>query len=279
MKKIYSIIIGFALISNIQAQIKMPALSPFQSIKQDFGMGQIELKYSRPSVRERKIFGDVVPFSKIWRTGANAASQIRFSDPVEINDNKLDSGNYAIYIIPEKDTWEVIFNKGTSNWGTDGYKTAEDVLRLKINTNQLKKSIETFSISFENMKPTSCDLIIGWEKTAVTLQLKTDVKPKLKKLIEAGMLEEKKPYYQAAQYYNEYEVDLPKAIENIDKAIEINPKAYWMYYYKAKIQLKSGDLTGALVSSQKSMEIATQEDNSDYVKLNKELQKSIKTYR
>lgn len=258
------------------AQVKMPALSPTQTIKQDIGVGIIELKYARPSARDRKVFGNVVPYNTLWRTGANAATLIKFSDKVTINNHVLDTGSYAIYTIPGKENWQIIFNKGISNWGTDGYKETEDVLRITVPVHKLKKAVETFTIAFENMKPSACELHLIWEKTDVSFSVTIDVKEKLKAQIEAGMNSDKKPYYQAAQFYNEYETDLPKALMYVDKAIEANQTAYWMMLYKAKIQEKMGDFNGALISSQQSMEAAKKADNPDYIKSNTDFQKGIK---
>lgn len=276
MKKTILFLLIHLSFSMSFAQVKMPALSPVQTIKQDIGVGFIELKYARPSARDRKVFGNVVPYNTMWRTGANAATLIKFTDKVTINDKILDTGSYALYTIPGKENWEIIFNKGVSNWGNDGYKETEDVLRITVPVNKLKKAVETFTIAFENMKPSACDIHLIWEKTDVSFSVTMDVKEKLKAQIEAGMNADKKPYYQAAQFYNEYEIDLPKALTNVDKAIESNPTAYWMMLYKAKIQEKMGDFKGALITSQQSMEAAKKADNPDYIKSNTDFQKGVK---
>ena len=276
MKKTILFLLIHLSFSMSFAQVKMPALSPVQTIKQDIGVGFIELKYARPSARDRKVFGNVVPYNTMWRTGANAATLIKFTDKVTINDKVLDTGSYAVYTIPGKENWEIIFNKGVSNWGTDGYKETEDVLRITVPTHKLKKAVETFTIAFENMKPSACDIHLVWEKTDVSFSITIDVKEKLKAQIEAGMKADKKPYYQAAQFYNEYEIDLPNALTNVDKAIEANPTAYWMMLYKAKIQEKMGDFKGALISSQQSMEAAQKADSPDYIKSNTDFQQKLK---
>ena len=276
MKKTILFLLIHLSFSMSFAQVKMPALSPVQTIKQDIGVGFIELKYARPSARDRKVFGNVVPYNTMWRTGANAATLIKFTDKVTINGNLLDTGSYAIYTIPGKENWEIIFNKGVSNWGTDGYKETEDVLRITVPVHKLKKAVETFTIAFENMKPSACDIHLIWEKTDVSFSVTMDVKEKLKAQIEAGLNADKKPYYQAAQFYNEYETDLPKALMYVDKAIEANATAYWIMLYKAKIQEKMGDFKGALITSQQSMEAAQKADNPDYVKSNKDFQKAVR---
>lgn len=265
---------GFALASS--AQVKMPAPSPTQTVKQDFGIGNITLTYSRPSAKGRKIYGDLVPYNKVWRTGANAATRIVFSDPVEIDGKKIDTGTYVLYTIPDVNSWEIILNKGLTNWGSDGYKESEDVVRFKVVPSKNKNKIETFTMEFTNVTPTNCALEIKWEKTAVVIPIAANFRDKVKAQIEAAMQTDKKPYWQAAQFYNEYDNNMPMALENVTKAIGENDKAFWMWIYKAKIQKAMGDKEGAMASSQKSLELATEAKNDDYVKMNKDLQKSLK---
>jgi Protein of unknown function (DUF2911) len=277
MKKIFLSAIalgGFALLSS--AQVKMPAPSPTQTVKQDFAIGTIELTYSRPTAKGRKIFGDLVPYNKLWRTGANAATKIVFSDAVEIGGKKLDSGTYVLYTIPGADSWEVIINKGLKNWGIDGYKETEDVVRFNVSPWKMKNNLESFTMEFSDVKPETVSLDIKWEKTAVSIPIVANFKDKVRAQIEAAMKTDKKPYWAAAQFYNEYDKNLPLALENATKAIEGNKEAFWMWIYKAKIQKEMGDKAGAMESSKKSMELAEAAKNDDYVKMNKDLQKSLK---
>ncbi len=267
-------IAGFAMLTN--AQVKMPAPSPTQTVKQEFGIGTVELTYSRPAAKGRKIFGDLVPYNKLWRTGANAATKIVFSEPVEIGGKKLDSGTYVLYTIPGIDTWVVIINKGLKNWGIDGYKESEDVIRFNIEPVKNKKKAESFTMEFNDVKATSCSLDIKWEKTLVSIPLVADFLDKVRGQIEAAMKTDKKPYWQAAQFYNEYDKNLALALENTTKAIEGNKEAFWMWIYKAKIQKEMGDKAGAMESSKKSLELATAAKNDDYVKMNKDFQKTLK---
>ena len=278
MKKILitTIFVATQYMMNATAQMKMPQPSSTQTINQDFGMGSIELTYSRPNTKGRKVFGELVPNGKMWRLGANAATKVVFSNPVEIDGKKLDSGTYVIYAIPNEENWEIIFNKGLKNWGIDGYKESEDVIRFKVEPMKMKTPLETFTMQFANIKPESCELHIMWEKTAVSIPITTNIKEKLKTQLDAAMLTEKKPYWQAAQFYNEYDKNLPKALEAITKATEANPKAFWMFLYKAKIQKEMGDNAGALASSTTSMALAEEAKNDDYVKMNKDLQKALK---
>jgi len=258
------------------AQVKMPAPSPTQTVKQDFGIGTIELIYSRPSIKGRKIFGDLVPLNKLWRTGANAATRIVFSEPVEIGGKKIDSGTYVLYTIPGIDTWDIILNKGLDNWGIDGYKESEDVVRFKADADRMKNKLETFTIDFTDITPEICSMNIKWEKTSVSIPIVANFKDKVRAQIEAAMKTDKKPYWQAAQFYNEYDKNLPLALENATKAIEENKEAFWIWIYKAKIQKDMGDKAGAMASSKRSMELAAAAKNDDYVKMNKDLQKTLK---
>ncbi|MES2429319.1 MAG: DUF2911 domain-containing protein [Bacteroidota bacterium] len=258
------------------AQVKMPAPSPTQTIKQDFGTSNIELVYSRPSVKGRKIFGDLVPYGKPWRTGANAATKIIFSEPVEIAGKKVDTGTYVLYTIPDKDNWEIIINKGITNWGVDGYKEDQDVARFTVKTTKVKPEVETFTIQFANVKGQSCELQIMWDKTSVAIPITVNINDKVRAQIEAAMLTEKKPYWQAAQFYREYDNDLAKALDNVNKAAVENPKAFWILLYKARILKEMGNLDEAKVASDASIALAKDAKNDDYVKLNEDFQKEMK---
>ena len=266
--------ISASLFTN--AQLKMPAPSSGQTINQDFALGNIVLQYSRPSVKGRKIFGDLVPYNKLWRTGANTATTIKFTDPVEIQGKKVDTGTYALYTIPGEDKWEVIFNRGISNWGTNGYKETEDVFRFSIPVMNMKNTVETFTMQFANIQPESCDLQIMWDKTVAIIPIKALIRNRMHADIDKAMMTDKKPYWNAAQFYYEYDKDNAKALESIKGAVAANPKAYWMWLYKAKIEKEMGDKTAAMASSKKSMELARAEKNDDYVKMNEDLQKKLK---
>ena len=276
MKKL---LFAFSLLcaANIaSAQLKMPAPSPTQIIKQDFALGSIELTYSRPSIKGRKIFGDLVPYNAVWRTGANAATIIKFNEPVEMGGKKIDTGSYALYSIPNDGSWEIILNKGITNWGSDGYKQTDDVVRFKVNTMKMKEAAETFTMQFANIKPESCELHIMWDKTAVAIPITALIKDRMRASLEKAMMGEKKPYWNAAQFYNEYDKNSTKALESINGAVAQNPKAFYMWLYKAKIEKEMGDKKAAMASSKKSLELAREAKNEDYVKMNEDLMKKLK---
>ena len=276
MKQIILAVSLFTAGTFAQAQVKMPAPSPTQTIKQDFALGTIELTYSRPSAKGRDIIGDLVPYNKVWRTGANNATIIKFTDPVEINGKRIDTGSYALYTIPAESAWEVILNKGTSNWGSSGYKESDDVIRFSVPSMKMKNKVETFTMQFADIKPESCELQLMWEKTVVAVPIKAVIKDRIRAQVEKGMASEKKPYFAAAQFYREYDMNDKKALEAISGAVKDNPKAYWMWIYKAKIEKDLGDKAAAKASSEKSLELAKAEKNDDYVKMNEEFLKKLK---
>jgi len=278
MKKLLTVftVIACLFFSDATAQVKFPSPSPTQTIKQDFGMGSIELTYSRPSAKGRRVFGDLVPYGKLWRTGANAATKLVFSNPVEIGGKKLDTGTYVLYTIPGEETWEVIINKGLKNSGVVGYKEAEDVVRFTVPAIKTNTKTETFTMQFANIKPESCELQLMWEKKAIAIPITTNIIDKLKAQIEAAMLTDKKPYWLAAQFYFEYDKNLSRALENITKATEENPKAFYMFLYKARIQKEMGNNAGARESSKISLSLAKEAKNEDYVRMNEQLQKELK---
>jgi tetratricopeptide (TPR) repeat protein len=276
MKKLLAIALFGILGGNSFAQIKFPQPSPFQTITQDFGMGKIELSYYRPSAKGRKVMGDLVPYDKMWRTGANGSTLIKFTEPVEIMGNKLDTGTYALYTVPGKKTWEIILNKGNKNWGLDGYKSEEDVARFQITPNKSKQMTETFSFQFSNMKAESCTLLMSWENTEIAIPINASFRDKLRSQLEEALKNaEKKPYWQAAQFYNEYDKNYGKALEYAGKALEINGKAYWIALYKAKIEKEMGMKAEALASARKAKDLAKEGENDDYVKMAEELIKEL----
>lgn len=277
MKKILFALFATALLTTTEAQVKMPAPSPTQMIKQAFALGSIELTYSRPITKGRKIMGDLVPYNKVWRTGANAATIIRFTDAVEIMGKKIDTGSYALYTIPGEDTWQVILNKGITNWGSDGYTESDDVARFTVKRLKAPASTESFTMQFASVLPSTCQLQMMWEKTMISLPISaynfnTRIRMDLENALRTA---EKKPYWQAAQFYHEYDVDNAKALENINLSLKDNPNAFYMWLYKAKIEKDMGDKVAAKASAMKSLELSTAAKNDDYIKMNKDLLKKL----
>lgn len=266
---------GALVMTNAQ-QLKTPQPSSTQTVKQEFGLGSIELSYSRPNMKGRKIFGDLVPFDKVWRTGANNATTLTFTDEVTIGGTKVPAGKYGLLTIPSASEWTVIISKQTDVTSPSAYKQEMDVVRVKTKPMTLPFSFETFGISFENIKDNSCELMMAWDKTVVALPITADVDGKVMKQIETIMKSDSRPYFAAASYYANNGKDLNQAIVWYDKAIEQNPKAFWVYYQKANTLAKLGKKSEAMAASTKSMELAKEAKNDDYVALNEKLQKDLK---
>lgn len=267
--------IGVFAMASAQ-QLKTPQPSTTQTVKQDFGLGNIELSYSRPNMKGRKIFGDLVPFGKVWRTGANGATTLTFTDEVIIGGTKIPAGKYGLLSIPDAKEWTLIISKQTDVTSPAAYKQDMDVVRVKVKPMELPWSFETFGMSFENIKDNSCELMIAWDKTLVALPITTNVDGKVMAQIEAAMKTDKAPYFAAAAYYLENGKDLNQAVAWFDKAIEQNPKAFWVYFQKAKALAKLGKKAEAIAVSNKSIELAKEAKNDDYVALNEKLQKDLK---
>ncbi len=256
--------------------LKMPSPSTTQSIKQEFALTSVELSYSRPNMKGRKIFGDLVPYNAVWRTGANSATTISFADEVIIGDKKVPAGKYGLLTIPGASEWTIIITKQLDVTSPAAYKADQDVVRVKAAVAALPFSMETFTMTFDNVRSGSMDLWIGWEKTSVVLPIKMEVEAKVMAQIDDAMNKDNKPYYQSAMYYMETGKDLNKANMWFDKAIEQNPTAFWIYYNKANCLAKMGKKSEAIATSNKSIELATAAKNDDYVALNKKLQASLK---
>jgi len=256
-------------------QIKTPQPSPTQTIRQDFGIGNVELSYSRPGMKGRKIFGDLVPFNKIWRTGANQATTLTFSDSVKIGNTKLGPGKYGLLSIPDKDQWTLIISKQTDVTNPTAYRQDMDLVRVTAKTSQLKDNVETFTMQFANVKPTAAELQIMWETTQVSLPIVTDYDRKVVADIDKA-LQDNRPYYQAALYYMESGRDLNQAISWFDRALEQNPTAYWIYHQKANALAMLGKKDAARATAQRSMDLAREQKNDDYVKLNEKLIEKLK---
>jgi hypothetical protein len=278
MKKMLCVIVFIASILCVNAQINFPQPSSTQTIIQDFGLGKITLIYSRPSIKNRTVFAkgsELAPLGKLWRTGANAATKLHFTDFVTMGNKDLDSGTYVLYTIPGAKEWTIIINKGINNWGSDGYKETDDIVRFTVPSYAMSEPVETFTLQFANIKPESCELHLMWGKTAVVIPVITKIKDRLRTQIEAALQGDKKPYFQAANFYYEWDKNYSKALENADAAVKQNPDAFYMYLLKAKIEKAAGDKTSAKTSAQKCIELATKANNAEYVKQATELIKIL----
>lgn len=258
MKKCIISLMTAALFSTAMyaQEFKMPSPSTFTSINQQFSISTIEIEYSRPSMKGRKVFGDMIPYGKLWRTGANANTKITFGEDVMIEGKHLPAGKYSIYTIPNKGSWEIIFNKGLENWGNSGYNEAEDAIRVQVKPMKAKSPIETFSIDVNNITNNAATISLSWENTIVPIKVVANNHDKIVAYLDKELKGEKPPYQQAANYYLEQNYKLDQALIYADKAIEANQNAFWLQWLKAKILNKLGRKTEAIAAASLAVQMA-----------------------
>lgn len=273
MKKINLLCLLLLLLTVTEstAQLNIPPPSPYQKIEQQFATSMIKIDYSRPGVKGRKIFGELVPFDKVWRTGANGATTIYFGEEVQIDGKTVAKGKYGILTIPGKKMWTIIISKDTTVTSPSEYNQENDVVRVVCKPSNLSMNVETFTIEMENVKPEECEIEIMWEKTLVKFTVKADIDKKIMAQIDESMKSDKKPYYQAARYYYENDKDQNSALEWAKEAVKANPNAFWVLHLQAKIELKLKKYDDAIATATSSKEKAQESSNSDYVKLNEKL--------
>lgn len=256
------------------AQIEIPAPSPLAKFSQKVGLTEVTIEYSRPSMKGRKIYGDLVPFDKLWRTGANMATKITFADDVKIAGEDLKGGTYALFTIPGKDEWTVIFNKNVNQGGTGNYQESDDALRVKVKPVLMDATVETFLINLENIKPSSATLELVWESTVVPIPLSVEIDEKIMAAIDQAMRPNPNNYYAAAVYYHQSGKDLDQALEWINECIKIheanNRNVFWIYRQKSLIQADMKAYKEAIETAKTSLAKAKEAGNDDYVKMNNE---------
>ncbi|MBU6453248.1 MAG: DUF2911 domain-containing protein [Cyanobacteria bacterium REEB67] len=257
-------------------KVEFPAASPACSIKQHVGLTDISIDYSRPSVKGRQIFGDVVPYDKVWRTGANQATKLVFSTPVKLNGTEIPAGTYALMTIPGKDQWTIIINKGSEQWGAYKYDQKADVARFKVTPVQIDRPIDTFTIEFNEIRDDSSLINLAWDKTVVPIKLEVSYVDKLLSEIKDVMASDakEKPYFQSALFYFNHGQDLEQAKKWVDAAL-VERDAFYIAYLKAQILAKLGDKPGALAASKHSTELAEKANDPAYVRLNQVLQSGL----
>jgi hypothetical protein len=273
MKKI---LIAFAFILTpllIEAQLKTPQASPKATVFQTVGLTDVEIVYCRPAARGRAVFGNLVPFGKIWRTGANENTVISFSDDVVIDGKTLPKGKYSLYTIPKIESWEIIFYSTINNWGNpETWNEANVVLRTTVKEEALSKSVESFTIGINNLTPDSATLDLAWENSHVSMKFTVPTQKEALANIEKVLAgPTSADYFSAAQYMYQSNADNAKAKTYMDKAMELSTdKPYWYTRLKSLIQARGGDIKGAIETANLSLAAAEAAKNQDYVKMNRE---------
>jgi hypothetical protein len=250
-----------------EKKIEFPSASQHSVVKQRVGLTDIEVDYSRPNKNGREIFGGLVPFGKLWRTGANAVTKIKFSHPVALGDKEIPAGEYALFTIPTANEWTIIVSKDAKVQSAADYKQENDVARMTATPESLPMTIETFTIALNDVKGASATLDFLWDKTRVPVKLTTEdveqVSKQLDAAVSAGTPLDPRTAYQAAAFYYDNNKDMNQAAKWIDQALEKNPDAYFMHYKKAQIQAKLGNKKEATASAQKAIDILKKDKAPD----------------
>ncbi len=272
------ILLAFAAIGLIPEsanaqKLQTPAPSPKATLTQAVGVMEVSVSYSRPGVKGREIFGGLVPYGELWRTGANASTTLKFTDDVTLNGNAVPAGEYALFTVPGKNEWEIVLSRNVA-WGVNEYKKEGDVARFKVKSRALTEPVERFTITIANITDNSADIVLEWDRTAVSFKMETDTEGRVMKQIDEIMqnppADDAGVYGSAARYYFDNGKDLKKALVWIDKSLEIKGDAYWNVRLKSQIQAAMGDYSAAVVTAQESMKQAEADGNQQYVKFNRD---------
>ncbi|MDB3914058.1 DUF2911 domain-containing protein [Flavobacteriaceae bacterium] len=253
-------------------KITTPQPSPKATVEQRVGLTDISIEYSRPGVRGRTIFGDLVPFGKTWRTGANSNTKVTFSSDVSIDGQTLNAGSYGLYTVPNENSWEVMFYSESDNSGVPrDWDDTKVVAKTSVEVYSMPMNVETFTITFDDVSGTSATLGILWEKTYVGIKLEVPTDKLVSETIDAVMAAspEAGDYYNAAIYYRQQDLDIKKANEWMEKAMSLTEKpAFWQLRQQSLIYAKMGETEKAIAVAEKSLELSKAAGNEAYVKMN-----------
>ena len=258
------------------SQINTPRVSPASEVEQMVGLTQIEIEYSRPSMRGREVFGNLVPFGKVWRTGADNSTKISFDTDVIISGKTIQSGTYSIFSIPNKESWEIILYSDVELWGVPrDWSENKIVFSSMFDVKKLKKSntVETFTISFNDLTNNDVNMSISWENTSVDIKIEVPTRSMVESDINKVLSDNPKSsdYYAAAVFYRQENINLDKALEWMNKAIEMNESPrFWQYRQQSLIMAANDKFADAVDAATKSLNLAIEADNQDYIKMNRE---------
>jgi hypothetical protein len=273
MKKIIFILAMMIANYAIEAQVKTPQASPKSTLTQVVGLTNVEVVYSRPSAKGRDVFNNLVPFGKLWRTGANENTTITFSDDVVIDGKTLAKGKYALYTTPRADNWEIIFYSNTNNWGNpETWDETKVALKTSVKSEHLNKFVESFTVGINNLDNSFANLELSWENTIVTIKFEVPTEKTTMASIDKALAGPSAgDYYSSAQYFFQSNGDLTKSLVYINKALDMSKdKPFFYYRLKSLIQAKQGDKDGAIETAKLSLAAAEVAKNQDYIKMNKD---------
>ncbi|WP_422351296.1 DUF2911 domain-containing protein [Flagellimonas sp.] len=273
MKKLALFVFVALLTVSMEAQIDTPAPSPSSVLEQKVGLTDVTVDYSRPSMRGRTVFGDLVPYNKLWRTGANAYTTISFSTDVTIAEQEVKAGTYSIFTKPRAENWEVFFYTDTQGGGTpQDWDDNKVVAKATVPVYKMPMAVETFTISIDDLKTTSANLGFIWENTYVAVPFGVPADATVMKSIETTLAgPSARDYYISAVYYYSEGKDINKAKEWMEKAISMTDEPrFWQLRQQSLIYAKAGDKKAAIETAKKSLAKSEEAGNDDYIKMNKD---------
>lgn len=252
------------------AQPRIPGASTTQTIIQDLGLGKVTITYSRPNVKGRTIFGGLQPYGEVWRTGANTATVIEFSEDMIIEGHKVPAGKYGFFTIPGKDEWTIIINKTWKQWGAYSYKQGDDLLRFTVKPMNVPDNFETFTIAFMDVTTRGAELDLLWEHTIVPFHIQSDDDAKIVANIDTLVTGDKKAnyYFNAIQYYYENDKDMHKALDWALAGEATDPKGPYYVVWEARVRLKMGDKEGAIKAAERGIQLSKDAKDDEYARLN-----------
>ena len=263
----------------VSAQIKTPQPSPTATITQKVGVSNISVEYSRPGAKAREIFGQLVEYKKMWRTGANKATKITFEEDVIFGGQKVRKGSYSLFTIPDEKVWEILLNKETELWGTGDYDESKEIYNQTIEIKESVDFVESLTIDFGSFEDFSAIMSIKWANTIVEIEIKSMAAKKIEKqyyeLLTKGL--SANDYYNGAKFFANNTTKQDIALDWINIAIKKKPEAFWMVYHKARILKNLGEKKDAINTANTVIDLASQQkDDYGYIKRSENLINSIK---
>lgn len=267
-------LIGLTLLaSGLHGQLRHPKASPAQLVRQEIGLCTIEVSYSRPAVRGREIFGDLVPYGRIWRVGANESTRIRLSCPVLVGTHPVPAGTYALYAFPQEEEWDVVFHRDTTHWG-DGrqaYNPADDLFRMRVRPERIGELQENFEIDFDSIRHDGAWMVWSWDRTRIRIPIRIDTHSAMEAEIARALNAEQpsaESYYEAARYLEETGREPDRALSYIDKALRLGGDTYYFHRVRSLILARKEDYPGAVRAATRSLELARAEGKDEFVRMN-----------
>ncbi len=259
---------AIAVTATLSAQ-DLPQPSPKGEVEQIVGLTKVEVEYNRPNARGRKVFGELVPFDQVWRTGANKCTTIEVDGPIMVEGQLLKPGSYSVFTVPSMDSWQVIFNSNTELWGEGDRKPEEDVLTVKVKATMVKEPVETFTIGFSKVMDDKANMDMSWENTRISIELHADATEKALANIKEAMASDKatfSTYNGSARFLIDRKMKPEQALEWAEKSVKMEAR-YWNVYTLALAYAANGKPKEAIMQAEVTKKLATEAKADGYVRM------------